>query len=94
MTSTTTKKLAKRFTPFAYKRTIRDALLKTFERFAASTIVLSYSTNSVPAEEEVIELLRRVKSKVEVFAVEHRYSFGTHAAAQRRQARELIFVAR
>jgi adenine-specific DNA-methyltransferase len=94
MTSTTTKKLAKRFTPFAYKRTIRDALLKTFERFAASTIVLSYSTNSVPVEEEVIELLRRVKAKVEVFAVEHRYSFGTHAAAQRRQARELIFVAR
>jgi DNA adenine methylase/adenine-specific DNA-methyltransferase len=94
MAATSTKKLAKRFTPFAYKRTIRDALLTTFERFAGSTIVLSYSTNSVPAEDEVIDLLRKVKPRVEVYAVEHRYSFGTHAAAKRRQARELIFVAR
>jgi len=94
MEKTLTKKLAKRFTPFAYKRTIRDALQTVFERFAASTIVLSYSTNSVPAEDEVISLLRTVKSTVEVYAVEHRYSFGTHATAHRRQARELIFVGR
>jgi adenine-specific DNA-methyltransferase len=94
MENTLTKKLAKRFTPFAYKRTIRDALRTVFERFASSTIVLSYSTNSVPAEDEVINLLRTVKSTVEVYAVEHRYSFGTHATAHRRQARELIFVGR
>lgn len=94
MENTQTKKLAKRFTPFAYKRTIRDALRRVFERFATSTIVLSYSTNSVPAEDEVIGLLRSVKSEVEVYAVDHRYSFGTHATAHRRQARELIFVGR
>jgi DNA adenine methylase/adenine-specific DNA-methyltransferase len=94
MEKTLTKKLAKRFTPFAYKRTIRDALRTVFERFAKSTIVLSYSTNSVPAEDEVISLLRTVKSTVEVYAVEHTYSFGTHATAHRRQARELIFVGR
>jgi adenine-specific DNA-methyltransferase len=94
MENTLTKKLAKRFTPFSYKRTIREALLSVFARFADSTIVLSYSTNSVPGEEEVIELLRTVKSTVEVYAVEHRYSFGTHATAYRRQARELIFVGR
>jgi adenine-specific DNA-methyltransferase len=94
MENTLTKKLAKRFTPFAYKRTIREALRALFERFAASTIVLSYSTNSVPAEDEVVNLLRAVKSTVEVYAVDHRYSFGTHARAQRRQARELIFVGR
>jgi DNA adenine methylase/adenine-specific DNA-methyltransferase len=92
MENTQTKKLAKRFTPFAYKRTIRDALRTLFERFATSTIVLSYSTNSIPAEDEVIKLLRTVKSDVQVYAVEHRYSFGTHATAHRRQARELIFV--
>ena len=92
MAGTMTKKLAKRFTPFAYKRTIRGALLALFERFADSTIVLSYSTNSVPPEAEVIDLLRTVKRHVDVYAVEHRYSFGTHAKAQRRQAHELIFV--
>ena len=94
MENTATKKLPKRFTPFAYKRTIRDALRRTFEQFAGSTIVLSYSTNSVPAEEEVIELLRAVKDDVQVFAVDHRYSFGNHSSALRRQVRELIFVAR
>jgi adenine-specific DNA-methyltransferase len=94
MESTATKKLTKKFTPFSYKRTIRDALRRTFERFADSIIVLSYSTNSVPAEHEVIEILETVKSKVSVFAVEHRYSFGTHSTALRRAARELIFVGR
>ena len=93
MEETATKKLAKRFTPFAYKRTIRDALRQCFERFSRSIIVLSYSTNSVPDEDEVLSLLKSVKPTVHVYAVEHRYSFGTHARAQRRQAHELIFVA-
>jgi adenine-specific DNA-methyltransferase len=92
MEHTTTKKLAKRFTPFAYKRTIRDALQQTFRKFSESTIVLSYGTNSVPAEDEVVGLLRAVKPNVAVYALEHRYSFGTHGAARRRQAHELIFV--
>jgi DNA adenine methylase/adenine-specific DNA-methyltransferase len=94
MEQTATKKLAKRYTPFGYKRSICDALQKTFELFSASTIVLSYSTNSVPDESVVIELLKSVKQTVEVFAVEHRYSFGTHSSAHRREARELIFVAK
>jgi len=94
MEETSTKKIVKRFTPFGYKRTIHKALRTMFELFSGSTIVLSYSTNSVPEESEVIDLLRSVKEKVDVYAVEHRYSFGTHAAAHRREARELIFVAR
>jgi DNA adenine methylase/adenine-specific DNA-methyltransferase len=94
MLSTATKKLRKRYTPFAYKHSIEGALKALFERFAASTIVLSYSTNSVPGEDQVIGLLREFKKRVDVYAVEHRYSFGTHRAALRRQAHELIFVAR
>jgi adenine-specific DNA-methyltransferase len=93
MENTATKKIAKRYTPFAYKRTICEALQKTFELFSASTIVLSYSTNSVPDESVVVDLLRTVKQTVDVFAVEHRYSFGTHANAHRREAHELIFIA-
>lgn len=91
---TKSKKLAKRFTPFAYKRTIRDALRRVVTRFAKSTIVLSYSSNSVPGEDEVVEILREVKGQVDVYAVPHRYSFGTHATALRREASEFIFVAR
>ena len=94
MEKTKTKKLEKRHTPFSYKSTIRDALSRTFRRFSDSTIVLSYSSNSVPSRDEVIGLLRQEKGSVEVHTIPHRYSFGTHAAAQRREAHEYIFVAR
>jgi adenine-specific DNA-methyltransferase len=91
---TATKKIAKRFTPFAYKRTIHNALREIFHQFRHSTIVLSYSSNSVPGKEEIFQLLQAEKRHVEAFAVPHRYSFGTHAAALRREVHEYIFVGR
>ena len=94
MAHTKTKKLQKRYTPFSYKSTINDALSRMFRQFRDCTIVLSYSSNSVPSRDEVIGLLRQEKGSVEVHTVPHRYSFGTHAAAQRREAHEYIFVAR
>jgi DNA adenine methylase/adenine-specific DNA-methyltransferase len=90
---TATKKLEKRYTPFSYKRTVTDALLTTFERFADSAIVLSYSSNAVPDAETIESLLRSIKKRVEVRSVDHRYHFGTHAQAQRRQVAEYIFIA-
>lgn len=93
MEETATKKIAKRFTPFAYKHTIRDALRELFARFRSSTIVLSYSSNSVPGEEEIYELLKAEKSDVQTYVVPHRYHFGNHAGALRREADEYIFVA-
>ena len=94
MNDTKTKKLEKRYTPFSYKRTIHDALTRCFRKFTNSTIVLSYSSNSVPPHDEVVELLTREKDSVEVYKIPHRYSFGTHATALRREAHEYIFVAR
>src|SRR5659263_625199 len=42
MAATKTKKIKKKFTPFAYKRTIAEALARTFDQFAdAGTIALS-----------------------------------------------------
>jgi adenine-specific DNA-methyltransferase len=94
MHSTGTKKIEKRFTPFGYKRTIRQALADLFHQFRRSTIVLSYSSNSVPDEHTILQLLKAQKPQVEVFRIPHRYSFGTHAAAQRRTVDEFVFVAR
>jgi len=94
MEHTATKKLRKRFTPFAYKRTIVKALGDLFDQFRESIIVLSYNSQSVPDEEEIRRLLRQVKRRVNCYAVPHRYHFGTHASARRRQAHEFIFVAR
>jgi len=92
--NTKTKKIEKRFTPFSYKHTITDALKELIHRFRKSTIVLSYSSNSVPGKEVILDILRGEKRQVEVYEVPHTYSFGTHSAAQRRKAKEYIFVAR
>jgi adenine-specific DNA-methyltransferase len=92
--STRTKKLAKRYTPFSYKRTVVEALRETFQRFARSTIVLSYSSNAVPDAETIEVLLREAKGEVEVREIDHRYHFGTHAQAERRAATEYLFIGR
>ena len=95
MENTKTKKLPKRFTPFAYKRTIEDALLRTFEHFEdAGAIVLSYSSNALPGKDRIVDLLGKVKPSVEVIAIDHKYSFGTHAAATRRDVSEYLFIGR
>ena len=95
MEHTKTKKLVKRFTPFAYKRTIEDALVRTFEHFEdAGAIVLSYSSNALPGPDRIVDLLGKVKPSVEVIAIDHKYSFGTHAAATRRDVSEYLFIGR
>lgn len=94
MQNTKTKKIPKRFTPFAYKTKVRHALRELFNRFRKSIIVLSYSSNSVPDEHELYRMLRGEKSEVTVYSVPHVYTFGTHEAAQRRKVNEYIFVAR
>jgi len=91
---TLTKKLEKRFTPFSYKSTIADALVRLFDKFKTSTIVLSYSSNSVPEAPELLKMLRQVKRHVEIHRIPHRYSFGTHKQAHRRVVEELIIVGR
>lgn len=93
MEETKTKKLQKRFTPFAYKRVIEDALSRTFEHFEDSgAIVLSYSSNALPDADRIVDLLGKVKPKVRKVVLDHKYSFGTHAAATRRDVAEYLFV--
>ncbi|NTW41881.1 MAG: DNA methyltransferase [Cellulomonadaceae bacterium] len=94
MQHTKTRKLPKRFTPFAYKRTVTDALGRLFEQFQDSTIVMSYGSNAVPDAETILGLLREVKGDVALHPIDHTYSFGTHARATRRAVSEYLFVAR
>lgn len=95
MERTKTKKLEKRFTPFAYKRTIEDALLRTFEHFEdAGAIVLSYSSNAIPDASRIVDLLGKVKPTVDVISIDHKYHFGTHSAATRRDVSEYLFIGR
>ena len=94
MPQTRTKKLAKRYAPFSYARTVTGALRRTLAQFSGSVIVLSYSSNAVPHVAAIKDLLHEVKDDVQIRPVEHTYSFGTHAAARRCAASEYLFIAR
>lgn len=94
MAGTKTKKLVKRHTPFSYKHSVTEALRRAFIQFKGSQIVLSYSSNAVPDATTIAGLLREVKKDVEIRSLSHRYSFGTHAAARRRDVAEYLFIAR
>jgi adenine-specific DNA-methyltransferase len=80
------RKIAKRFTPFSYRRTCADAFDKLFERFADSTIVLSYSSNGYPSLDRLTKLMARYKQDVEVHERPHRYHFGTHNRVSQQRA--------
>ena len=93
MSWTKTKKLVKRHSLFANKRTIEGALESTLDRFKNSgAIVLSYSSNALPGEARLKELLADVKSNVEVRVIPHTYHFGTHSTANRRAVEEYLFI--
>jgi adenine-specific DNA-methyltransferase len=94
MWETRTRKLVKRHTPFASKRTVRSALDALFAHFApAGVLVVSYGSNAALGPEELEALLRRHRPRLRRIEIPHRYAFGTHAAAGRRMATEYVFVA-
>ncbi len=94
MEETRVKKIAKPFTPFSYRKTAFDAFDRMFSHFADSTIVLSYSSNGYPDLSELKKILGRYKSTIEVHERDHRYHFGTHAAASRNEVTEYLVVGR
>ena len=95
MWETRTRKLRKRHTPFASKRTVRAALDRLFAHFAAAeTLVVSYGSNADLDAPELERLLRRHRHSVHRLEIPHRYAFGTHEAARRRTATEYLFVGR
>jgi adenine-specific DNA-methyltransferase len=91
--STKTRKIAKRRTPFAYKRTVRDALDRLFDQFRDLSLVVSYGSNAALDVAELEELIKRHKNRVQRVEIDHRYAFGTHARAARREATEYVLVA-
>jgi len=92
MMNTKVRKIAKTFTPFAYRHTAVEAFDQLFRHFADSIQVLSYSSNAYPDLETLRSLMGRYKKSVEVLEKEHRYHFGTHAAAKRNVVQEYLII--
>lgn len=91
---TKVKKIAKRHTPFSYRKTAVEAFDKLFEKFRKSTIVLSYSSNGYPDLQILEELMKKYKSRVHVYTKDHRYHFGTHSGVERSSVTEYLIVGR
>lgn len=91
------KRLERRPTVFASKKSIYAAFEELFARFDRSVIAVSYSSNSLPTREELIEMLKRHGRSVEVLEADLTYSFGTHShkvGSNRNAVQEYLFVAR
>jgi len=88
------KKIAKRFTPFSYKKTAPAAFDTLFRKYADRTLVLSYSSNGYPDLAALVTMMRVYKRQVNVVSRPHRYHFGTHTRVtpERAAVQEYLIV--
>lgn len=92
---TTTKKFKRYKSAFDTKATIFDAFERLFAKFRESIIVLSYSSNSIPNKDEMLEILSTYKSDVELVEIDHTYSFGNqnHKIGNKaNRVKEYVFI--
>ena len=92
---TQTKKFKSYPTPFSTRNGAADAFDRLFKKFAGSILIVSYSSNSRPTQEEMIALLAKHKEHVEVIPIDYTYSFGNQKEAKtnRNRVQEFLFVA-
>lgn len=75
---TQTKKFRSYPTPFSTRKGAADAFDQLFKKFKNNILLVSYSSNSLPTQDEMVSIMSKYK-KVEVVPVDYKYSFGTHA---------------
>lgn len=80
---TQTKKFKSYPTPFSTRKGAADAFDRLFKKFANSVLIVSYSSNSLPTQDEMVALMAKYKEHVEVIPVDYRYSFGNQGDAKR-----------
>jgi DNA adenine methylase len=92
---TLTKKFKSYPTPFSSRNGAADTFDMLFERFRESVLVVSYSSNSQPTLDEMVEIMAKHKRHVEVVPVDYKYSIGNQgskAGDNNNDVQEYIFV--
>lgn len=93
--NTLTKKFKSYPTPFSSRKGAHDAFDKLFHRHRNSILLVSYSSNSQPTQDEMVALMSKYKQNVSVVPVNHRYSFGNQGhkvADNKNKVLEFLFV--
>jgi DNA adenine methylase len=92
---TLTKKFKSYPTPFSSRKGAAEAFDLLFKRHRGSVILVSYSSNSLPTLDEMVTLLSKHKSHVEVLPVDYKYSFGNQAnkvGTNKNAVQEYLFI--
>lgn len=91
---TKTKKFKSYPTPFSTKNGAYEAFDKLFRKFSDSILIVSYSSNSLPTQEDMVALMKKYKEHVEVVPVDYKYAFGNQADAKthRNSVQEYLFI--
>ena len=92
-TDTQTKKFKSYPTPFSTKNGAEAAFDQLFKKYANSILIVSYSSNSLPTQDEMVALMAKHKKHVEVVPINYQYSFGNQSAhANKNTVQEFLFV--
>lgn len=89
---TKTRKFKSYPTPFSSRVGATDAFDRLFSKLRDSVLLVSYSSNSLPTREEIIALMAKYKSHVEVIDIDYRYSFANQTDENRNEVKEYLFV--
>ena len=91
---TQTKKFKSYPTPFSTRKGAADAFDRIFKKFANSILIVSYSSNSLPTQDEMVAIMAKYKKHVEVIPIDYKYSFGNQneAKTHRNSVQEYLFV--
>lgn len=92
---TVTKKFKSYPTPFSSRKGAVEAFDLLFKHFRESILLVSYSSNSQPTLDEMIDIMANYKHHVEVVPVDYKYSFGNqgHKVGDNNNAvQEYLFV--
>jgi DNA adenine methylase len=92
--NTKTKKFKSYPTPFSKKDTAYEAFEQLFQKYKRSILLVSYSSNSLPTQDEMIEIMKKYKEHVEVIPIDYVYGFGNQKTAKthRNSVQEFLFL--
>ena len=73
---------------------IIDAFDRLFKKFSNSILIVSYSSNSLPTQDEMVAMMAKYKEHVEVIPIDYKYSFGNQnkAKTHSNSVQEYLFV--
>jgi len=75
---TKTRKFKSYKSPFSKKDNAYAAFDKLISMYRESILLISYSSNSLPTRNEIYVILKKYKSNVDIYDIDHTYSFGNH----------------